>query len=90
MQTVRMNGYPFIHLPTHPPTHPTSLPKQDLVVPAFKRSGHFARSPYLGAEQPPRDVFAFFRGDLRIAPGQDPDCKYSRWGRVWWWWGVGV
>ncbi|KAG2424765.1 hypothetical protein HXX76_014189 [Chlamydomonas incerta] len=58
--------------------HPCFDPAKDLVVPAFKRSGHFARSPYLGAPQPARDIFAFFRGDLRIAPGQDPDCKYSR------------
>lgn len=52
---------------------------QDLVIPAFKRTAHFRQSPYMGAAPMPRNTFLFFRGDLRMAPGQDPDCKYSRW-----------
>ncbi|KAG2488200.1 hypothetical protein HYH03_013194 [Edaphochlamys debaryana] len=58
--------------------HPCFDPKKDLVIPAFKRTAHFRNSPYLGAEQQPRDIFLFFRGDLRLNPGQDPECKYSR------------
>ncbi|EFJ51205.1 acetylglucosaminyltransferase [Volvox carteri f. nagariensis] len=57
---------------------PTTAPKRDLVIPAFKRSEHFRSSPYVGAAPSERNVFLFFRGDLRLAPGQDPECKYSR------------
>ncbi|GFR49991.1 hypothetical protein Agub_g12137 [Astrephomene gubernaculifera] len=58
--------------------HPCFDPKKDLVIPAFKRPEHYKRSPYMGAPQYERSIFLFFRGDLRIAPGQDPECKYSR------------
>ncbi|GIL48810.1 hypothetical protein Vafri_5227 [Volvox africanus] len=59
-------------------THACFDPKKDLVVPAFKRSEHFRSSPYVGAPPAERNIFLFFRGDLRLAPGQDPECKYSR------------
>ncbi|PNH01148.1 putative glucuronoxylan glucuronosyltransferase F8H, partial [Tetrabaena socialis] len=40
--------------------------------------GHFQSSPYLGAAPKNRTTFLFFRGDLRMNPGQDPTCTYSR------------
>ncbi|GFR49988.1 hypothetical protein Agub_g12134 [Astrephomene gubernaculifera] len=61
-------------------THPCFDPKKDLVIPAFKPPRHYHKSPYLGAPPPAagRDIFAFFMGDLRMQPGRDPDCIYSR------------
>ncbi len=56
------------------------MPLQDLVIPAFKRPTHYHASPYMGAPPANRTTLAYFKGDMRLAPGQDPDCKYSRWG----------
>ncbi|KXZ50749.1 hypothetical protein GPECTOR_15g434 [Gonium pectorale] len=60
--------------------HPCFDPTKDLVIPAFKQPKHYHASPYLGAPVPKdgRDIFAFFMGDLRLEPGRDPDCRYSR------------
>ncbi|KXZ50759.1 hypothetical protein GPECTOR_15g444 [Gonium pectorale] len=75
-----------IHHPMHPgdwlpltsQAHPCFDPKKDLVIPAFKRTAHFKQSPFLGAKPENRTIFLFFRGDMRLNPGQDPECKYSR------------
>lgn len=59
-----------------------ALVLQDLVIPAFKHPGNYKASPYLGGPAPKRDIFAFFMGDMRQNPGQDPHCLYSRCGGV--------
>ncbi|KAG2432501.1 hypothetical protein HXX76_008846 [Chlamydomonas incerta] len=59
-------------------THPCFDPKKDLVVPAFKQPQLYNKSPFLGAPVKERDIFAFFIGDLRMEPGRDPPCRYSR------------
>ncbi len=53
------------------------------MIPAFKHPGNYKASPYLGGPAPKRDIFAFFMGDMRQNPGQDPHCLYSRWGGGW-------
>lgn len=48
---------------------------QHLVVPVFKQPPHYRQSMYLGAAEKPRDILAFFRGDLGL---KREGCKYSR------------
>ncbi|GLI62594.1 hypothetical protein VaNZ11_005131, partial [Volvox africanus] len=59
--------------------HPCFDPEKDLVIPAFKQPSHYRNSPYMGMPEPvPRTIFAFFQGDMRMEPGRDPACRYSR------------
>ncbi|GIL69673.1 hypothetical protein Vretifemale_506 [Volvox reticuliferus] len=76
-----------LHHPLHPgdwlehtsKAHPCFDPEKDLVIPAFKQPSHYRKSPYMGMVGPvTRTIFAFFQGDLRMEPGRDPACRYSR------------
>lgn len=71
--------HPGTYFSANPPLL-CALDLQDLVIPAFKRPTHYHASPYMGAPPANRTTLAYFKGDMRLAPGQDPDCKYSRWG----------
>ncbi|KXZ53467.1 hypothetical protein GPECTOR_7g917 [Gonium pectorale] len=66
---------------THIKGHPCYNPEKagfpgsrDLVIPAFKRPGHYGRSPLVAAPSRERDVFFFFRGDV----GKHRMPNYSR------------
>ncbi|KAG2488211.1 hypothetical protein HYH03_013205 [Edaphochlamys debaryana] len=59
--------------------HPCFDPKKDLVIPAFKPPSAYRESPYMGSKVgQKRDTLASFVGDLRMEPGRDPGCAYSR------------
>ena len=50
--------------------HPCYTPGKDAVIPLFKNPVHYRASPYLGAPQPPRDIFLFHKGRMTTGIGE--------------------
>jgi hypothetical protein len=50
--------------------HPCYTAGKDAVIPLYKNPAHFRASPYMGAPQPPRDIFLFHRGRMTVGIGE--------------------